>query len=232
VLGGGPAPVSAWKSVGDEIALAAEMWNHAGEMGPEIARKHLPRPDLSAQDLTDLRVFFHSLREQRSREPQFSPAAGETGHDLYQAKGCAGCHVGKLALENRQARGTMDDLAAGMWNHAGEMGKSPVTLSYQEMRRLVGYLWSVQFFEDRGNPARGKQVFAKKNCVVCHNDPSSGAPSLTGRNVPMVPFAMVDALWKHGPTMRSKMEQKKLAWPRFAGTEMADLTAYFSSAPK
>lgn len=226
------APVAAWKSVGDEIALAAQMWNHAPQMMSEFSRKGVPRPQLTAQDMTDLRVYLQSLPGLRGQQPEFSPASAETGRDLYQAKGCAGCHTGKLALENRPARASLSELAAAMWDHAGQMGKNPVPLSYQEMRRIVGYLWSVQFFEGRGNPARGKQVFVRKNCAVCHNDPSTGAPNLAGRGGPAYPFAMMEALWKHGPAMRSLMEQKKLPWPHFAGTEMADLTAYFGVAAR
>jgi mono/diheme cytochrome c family protein len=230
--GSAAPPVSAWKAVGDPIALAAEMWNHAPQMLPEFARKGIPHPQITAQDLTDLRVYLQSLPQQRGREPQFSPASEGTGRDLYQAKGCAACHQGNLAPENRPARGIPSDLAAAMWNHAGQMSKNPVRLDYQEMRRLVGYLWSVQYFEERGNPGRGKQVFTKKNCAVCHNDPASGAPSLVGRTTPLYPFAMVDALWKHGPAMRSRIEEKKLPWPRFSGTEMADLTAFFSAGAR
>ena len=48
------------------------------------------------------------------------------------------------------------------------------------MRELVSYLWADQFFEDQGSPAAGERVFAAKRCAVCHNDPSSGAPKLTG----------------------------------------------------
>jgi hypothetical protein len=67
---------------------------------------------------------------------------------------------------------------------------------------------------------------------VCHNDPSSGAPNLAGRSTPLYAFGMVDALWKHGPAMRNQMQGKMLPWPRFSGTEMADLTAYFSTGAR
>jgi hypothetical protein len=46
----------------------------------------------------------------------------------------------------------------------------------------------------------------------------------------MTSFDLVAALWKHGPAMLDRMRQQKLAWPQFAGTEMADLTAYLHGA--
>ncbi|MBI4876033.1 MAG: hypothetical protein HY822_15460 [Acidobacteria bacterium] len=36
---------------------------------------------------------------------------------------------------------------------------------------------------------------------------------------------MVAALWEHGPAMADRMKSKNIPWPRFSGTEMADLTA-------
>ena len=42
----------------------------------------------------------------------------------------------------------------------------------------------------------------------------------------MTSFGLVAALWKHGPEMMKRMQRQKIAWPHFAGSEMADLTAY------
>ena len=46
------------------------------------------------------------------------------------------------------------------------------------MRRILGYVWERQYFEGNGDAQRGKKVFADKSCALCHNQPSSGAPSL------------------------------------------------------
>jgi hypothetical protein len=40
---------------------------------------------------------------------------------------------------------------------------------------------------------------------------------------------MVAALWKHGPRMLERIEQKNLPWPRFTSVEMSDLVAYLNS---
>jgi mono/diheme cytochrome c family protein len=145
---------------------------------------------------------------------------------LFALKGCAGCHRGWLALEARPTRFSLTDFAAAMWNHPFRTLRNPAPLSYEEMRRLVGYLVSAQFFEERGDPEQGKKVFAKKHCGACHDDPSSGAPGRPAMAGKTTSFGMVVALWKHGPVMLSRMRLKKLSWPRFSGSEMADLAAY------
>jgi mono/diheme cytochrome c family protein len=165
-------------------------------------------------------------RTQKSgRAGAFSPSSAEPGAELFALKGCAACHRGALALEARPTRYSLTDFAAAMWNHSFRIPENP-QLSYEEMRRLVGYLVSMQFFEERGNLEQGKKVFAKKRCGTCHDDPSSGAPGRPAMAGRITSFGMVAALWKHGPVMLSRMRLKKIFWPRFNGSEMADLAAY------
>ena len=221
----GIQPVSAWKSLADPIALAQQMWNHAGEMRPALDRTGIPYPRFSAQEMADLLAYLRNTQGP-GRAGDFSPGPAESGAELFASKGCAGCHKGTLTLQDRFTRYSLTDFAAAMWNHPTRAAPDPVTISYEEMRRLVGYLVATQFFEERGNLEQGKKVFAKKRCDACHDDPSSGAPgrpSMAGR---MSSFEMVAALSKHGPVMAGRMRQKKIPWPRFSGSEMADLAAY------
>jgi len=224
-LGAGIQPVAAWKSLADPIALAQQMWNHAREMMPALDRREIPYPRFSAQELTDLLVYLRST-QMPGRAGAFSPSSAGSGEVLFALKGCAGCHRGWLALEARPTRFSLTDFAAAMWNHPFRTLRNPAPLSYEEMRRLVGYLVSAQFFEERGDPEQGKKVFAKKHCGACHDDPSSGAPGRPAMAGKTTSFGMVVALWKHGPVMLSRMRLKKLSWPRFSGSEMADLAAY------
>jgi mono/diheme cytochrome c family protein len=113
-----------------------------------------------------------------------------------------------------------------MWNHPSRASQNPAPLTYEEMRRLVGYLVSTQFYEERGDLRQGKKVFAGKRCGVCHDDPSSDAPARAAMAGRMTSFDMVAALWKHGPVMLDRMRLQKISWPRFTGSEMADLAAY------
>jgi mono/diheme cytochrome c family protein len=221
----GIQPVSAWKSLADPIALAQQMWNHSWEMKPVLDRMKIPYPRFSAQELTDLLVYLRSTQGP-GHAGDFSPGSVESGEELFVVKGCAGCHKKALTLEARPTRYSLTDFAAAMWNHPLRALHSPAPLSYEEMRRLVGYLVSTQFFEERGDLEQGKKVFARKRCGACHDDPSSGAPGRSAMAGRMTSFEMVAALWKHGPAMLNRMRLKKIPWPRFSGSEMADLTAY------
>ena len=39
---------------------------------------------------------------------------------------------------------------------------------------------------------------------------------------------MISVLWRHGPRMLDQMKTKGIEWPRFDGTQMADLIAYLN----
>ncbi len=225
VLREGIQPVAAWRSLADPIALAQQMWNHSREMRPALDRTEIPYPRFSAQELTDLLAYLRSAQGP-GQAGDFSTGPVESGENLFVLKGCAGCHRGALTLEARPTRYSLTDFAAAMWNHPFRAPNNPGPLSYEEMRRLVGYLISTQFFEERGNVEQGRKVFSRKHCGVCHDDPSSGAPgraSMAGR---ITSFGMVAALWRHGPVMLNRMRLKRISWPRFSGSEMADLAAY------
>jgi mono/diheme cytochrome c family protein len=221
----GIQPVSAWKSLADPIALAQQMWNHSGEMKPALDRKGIPDPHFSAQEMSDLLVYLRNTQGP-GHAGGFSPGSAEPGEQLFVSKGCAGCHKGTLTLQDRFTRYSLTDFAAAMWNHPARTTPNPAPISYEEMRRLVGYLVSTQFFEERGNLEQGRKVFAGKHCDACHDDPSSGAPSRSSMAGRMSSFEMVAALSKHGPAMADRMRLKKISWPRFSGDEMANLAAY------
>jgi cytochrome c len=221
----GIRPVADWDSLADPIALAQQMWNHSRDMRGALDGSAISYPRLSTQELADL---LADLRRtvQRGQAGEFSPAPAESGRKLFEAKGCAECHRGSLALESRATRYSLTDFAAAMWNHPFRTMPNPGQLTYGEMRDLVGYLVSMQFFEERGNPDRGGRVFARKRCALCHDNPSTGAPARSTLAGTMTSFGMVAALWKHGPAMLDRMRREKIAWPHFDGSDMADVTAY------
>jgi len=52
--------VNQWAGLSDPIALLDAMWNHRAEMLAGTASKGAPLPQLSAQDLTDMRVYLRN----------------------------------------------------------------------------------------------------------------------------------------------------------------------------
>ena len=226
---GGAPPVSRWESLADPVVLAQQMWNHGARMKQAMSEKKFAWMQLTAQELTDLLVYLQNLPETRNVDQTFRFPAGDQGAELFQSKGCAGCHTGRMALETLLKNQTITQIAVDMWNHQPNMKQPPPELSADEMRQILAYVWARQYFRGEGNVDRGKRVFTAKNCAVCHNDPSSGAPKLGGRKDSYSDITMVAALWEHGPRMLEEMNRRKLPWPRFTGQQMSDLIAYLNN---
>jgi len=233
-------PVSQWESIGQPIEVVNAMWNHAATMRQEFSSRKLRWPELTSQDLTDILVYLRGLPAARNAVARVEISSGANGRALFESKGCAACHTGKNALppsvtlasgfKGTTLKGeTLTDIAVAMWNHEPKMPAAPAPLSVDEMREIVSYLWAAQFFEDAGNAAAGARVFTAKRCAACHDNPSSGAPKLTERQRSFSAATMVSALWHHGPAMLDQMKTKGIAWPRFDGSEMANLIAFLNA---
>jgi mono/diheme cytochrome c family protein len=213
-----------WETLADPIELGRAMWNHAPAMRAEMEKKGGKLPTLTAAEMNDLLVYLRALPQARDNRPVFQPASAETGEMLFQVKGCAGCHTGARTLEKRVAFRTVSDFSAAMWNHAGLMKQSG-ELNPEEMKRLVGYVWSLQFAAGSGDAARGAKVFAAKSCVTCHT--SGPGPKIVGA-VPDA-YTLIGSLTQHAPGMIEKMNASKKAWPSIKDTEMEDLLAYLKT---
>lgn len=224
IAGGGPAVVK-WGSLADPLLLVEQMWNHGPAMRAAYAQRKFAWTAISGQELTDILVYLQNLPETRALPHHFEIPASDGGEQIFQSKGCAGCHSGAMALERLLKNQTLTDIAAAMWHHQPDMKQPPVTLSPGDMQQLIAYVWARQYFTGSGDAERGKKVFAEKNCATCHNDASSGAPKL-GKD--QSDITMVAALWQHGPQMLEMMKAKKIAWPRFTAREMEDLVAFLN----
>lgn len=227
--GGVGPPVEKWESLTAPIILIEHMWNHQTQMHNAMAARGIQWPQISTQELDDMLVYLQNLPQTRKIESFILLPEPGQGEALFRDKGCVECHKGSLALENRLGDDTLTDVAAAMWNHAPQMRQPPPQLTIEEWRQLVSYVWAKQFFATRGDATRGRKVFDGKKCSVCHDNPSSGAPSLSKPLQPYSAITMVSVLWKHGPVMLRMMEQKHIAWPQLMQNEMANLIAYLNS---
>lgn len=225
----GAKPVAQWTSLGHPVALAQAMWNHAANMREAFAQKGVAWPELTGQELSDILVYLRNLPQTRGHSAAFSfePASG--GETVFRAKACAKCHSLQQMWGGGLKDATLTDVAVDMWNHAPRMTAATPTLSEDEMRKIVSYVWALQFFQPQGNAGRGKRVFAAKGCANCHNDASSGAPNLTSLKGSFSDITMITVLWQHGPRMLERMNERKIQWPRFEGGQMKDLIAYLNS---
>ncbi len=223
-------PVVKWESLGQPILLVQQMWNHSATMRDAFSRRGIPWQELTTQDLADILVYLRTLPETRQLATRFAYGSGEGGEALFESKGCIKCHTGRLALENRLHDLTLTDIAVDMWNHAPRMIQPPPSLTEDEMRQLMSFLWMRQFVYPAASESRGKQVFTEKHCADCHASGEHGAPPLPGQARKYSEVTIMSALWRHGPQMLSRMRQASIAWPRFKTPEqLADLIAYLNS---
>jgi len=180
---------------------------------------------------------------------QLLPEDPARGARLFVSKGCVKCHglkgeggktgpdLGKIDLGDTQL-----DLAAKLWNHIPSMivgmERARVikpNLTGEELTEISAYLYFLKFFDEPGNPTRGKYVFNEKGCNLCH--PLSGKgkerePGLDQFPQNISPIFLSQAIWNHGPVMIASMVKLGMKWPLFEGTEMMDLLEYIKTNAK
>ena len=226
----GAPPVARWESLADPILLVQQMWNHSFRMRQAFQRHKLEWLSLTTGELDDILGYLRTLPETAHLAGRFSNTAGEGGEQIFHSKGCANCHIGKLALEDRLHNMTLTDIAVDMWNHAPRMAQQPPMLTAEEMRQLLSFLWMRQFVYPGGDIAAGKRVFEQRRCAECHMSGRNGAPPLPGQARKYSEVTIIAALWHHGPQMLRRMGQAGIEWPQFANAqEVADMIAYLNS---
>ena len=178
------------------------------------------------------------------------PGAPTAGARLFVEKRCIVCHgmgdrqpkigpdLGRIHL-----RGSVLDLAGSFWNHAPVMHEkmrdlkvSRPVLSSSEMADLVAFLTAYRYYlTELGSPAdpqRGREVFLRKRCTVCHgarDDWSKPGPSLEAYSRRFSAIFLAESMWNHGAEMATLMRRYGIAWPKFEGREMGDLLAYLQT---
>jgi len=180
---------------------------------------------------------------------QLLPEDPAKGARLFVSKGCVKCHAlkgegGKIGPDfGRIDLGdTQLDLAGKMWNHIPTMimGMERVrmikpSLTGTEFTDLSAYLYFIKFFDEPGNPTRGRYLFNEKGCNLCHPLSGKGKGGESGldqfpQNIS--PIFLSQAIWNHGPDMIAQMVKLGIKWPEFKETEMMDLLEYVKTNAK
>lgn len=179
-------------------------------------------------------------------QPVFTPSQDPlAGARVFGTKGCSKCHSvngvgGKIGPDlARIARPrTFYDLAADMWNHLQrmtarmqELGIARPRLDARETADLVGFLFTLNYFDAPGNPEAGRKLFTEKRCVICHTYGGVGGvvgPTLDHLSQFRSPIYVASAMWNHGPQMAERMKERGIERPAFTGNDLRDLIAYLA----
>jgi mono/diheme cytochrome c family protein len=228
--------LSRWGMYTNPIVWAQMMWNHTPQMEQEMKKKGLSRVEFKGNEMIDLIANIRSVNP-KAEKAYLSPGDPQSGEKLFTQKGCIQCHApsGRLDLSKKKDfPRTLGQLAGVMWNHSHEMwkgmeekGLQRPTLSPEEMADLVAYLFSTRYFDEPGDPERGKALFVKKQCSLCHAKGAkmSDLANLKGK---ISPILMAQAMWNHGPEMLERMRKAKVSWQKIDGKEMVDLMEYLN----
>ena len=195
-------------------------------------------------------LLFLGLPRVVVAQPLFSPTQDPlAGSRVFGSKGCVKCHSvngvgGKVGpdLAKIPRPRSFYDLAAAMWNHLPRMvermrqlGIVRPRLDSQETADLVGFLFTLNYFDSPGNIEVGRRLFVEKKCVVCHQ--VDGIGGVVGPNLDFLrqfgsPIVIAAELWNHGPAMAEAMRARGIERPTFKDAELRDLIAYLKSASR
>ncbi len=169
------------------------------------------------------------------------------GSRVFGTRGCVKCHavngVGGTVgpdLGRISDRHSFFDLAASLWNHlprmAGRMRQLGIVrprLDEKETGDLIAFLYTLNYFDPKGDARAGERLFTDKQCIVCHQVGSSGGvvgPALDFVGQYGSPIFVAAALWNHGPAMSEAMRERGIDRPTFKGAEILDLIEYLKTA--
>lgn len=121
------------------------MWSHVTAMWQAMDRAGIKRPQLTAQQATDLYAFFAG-----GFNPD-KPGDPARGRQIYQGKLCASCHdaveTGAPRLAGRPGGFSSFSMVSSLWMHGGGMLSRMVAknlqwqqLSTEEVGNLIAYL--------------------------------------------------------------------------------------------
>jgi cytochrome c2 len=175
------------------------------------------------------------------------------GARVFEAEGCIQCHalngvgagigpdLGRIAdrgFTPASFTGLMWNHAPAMWNAMRQRNIQPAGLDEDAAADLFAFFYSMRFFEEEGDAARGKRVFTSRQCSTCHGIDKPVRPDakpVSQWTSTSDPLDLVEAMWNHAPMMRNALARTAAArrpailgqeWPKLSSQEFADLLVY------
>ncbi len=238
----GPA-LPYWRAHTSPIRLAQAMWNHATEMQSQMAPSGMPWVKLGKSDMADIVAYVRRVNKIAVGKP-FLVGDQLRGRGVFIAKGCADCHgvrrgekkAGPSLEEMNGSARRVGELGAVMWDHfptmnalLGDASSGRLGLNLPEMSDLFAYLFSVGYFDETGDPTKGRAVFVSKKCSTCHEERASAETQVHRLPGRMSLITLAAALWDHGPQMMAATQEAGLDWPELTSDQIVDLAAYLGT---
>lgn len=232
------------KFFGNFYDLGSRLWNHAPQMIVQSGALEKKWAMLTSAELDQLISYLFYLRYLGE------PGNVSQGKKLIESKGCLSCHrigqdgaPGGIALDQLQEYASPLYIAQVIWNHGPAMEAQMMTMAVErptfndaDITHISAYLRAFtrtrstrRQYMSPGNPQVGAQLFQSQGCAYCHaiadDVPSRGA-RLSEMNLHRSVTAIAGTMWNHGNIMRDAMQEERIEWPTFEGSQMADLIAY------
>ena len=209
-----------------------------------MAARGVEVPPLTSEEISDLYVYFYSLR-------YFDPP-GDAGRGkaVFAGKNCHRCHS-LIAHESAgpgppvpewPAIGNLVLWIQHMWNHGSQMaaefkrqGIGWPKFTVREMADLMVYVQNLPGLPPRaatlrlGNPTAGEQVFDAHGCIRCHGlgEDSAGKTDLLSFSRELRTMAgLAVAMWNHQPVMAERAQSLSLEMKPFQGQDMEHVVSY------
>jgi mono/diheme cytochrome c family protein len=171
------------------------------------------------------------------------------GQEIFIKKGCIQCHSirgegGNIGpdLGRKVFNLSLIQIAGEIWNHCSIMSQKMEELKIpwpkfegNEMAELIAFLYYLNYFDEPGDAAAGKDIFSDKGCIKCHSIGGEGGkvgPSLDQLSQYASPVFIVQSMWNHCKEMVSRMRERGIEVPAFRNHEVVDLFAYIRTAGK
>jgi len=224
--------------------LAGMFWNHTPRMIETVRDRGLDWPQFTEDELANLisYIYYVKLFDE--------PGDPDLGERWFQEKHCRECH--SVGGNGGRIGGTLDDyaryrapiaLAQGMWNDGPTMqaaqarqGVALPTFLGREIADIQAFIRRESSLQPREielltppDPNRGQRLFAAKACARCHGPAGRGTvfgPDLRTATQRLRVSEIAGTLWNHSSRMMSAMQARGVAFPQFAGAEMADVIAF------
>jgi mono/diheme cytochrome c family protein len=201
------------------VVLVYQLWNHASSMKRAFARDKIEWKTLTGRDPMDLTAYVQSIQK-LAPTSEFSLPAPETGKPLFDAN-CGLCHRDTMSLAMKLRNKTWMDIGAGIWNHPQKMPTVRM-VSPDDMRKLLAYVWQLQYDGPPGSRVLGQKAFVDKGRIECHR-------AGVNKGKPVTAFSIVSAAWGPARTAHRRMLEKGAPWTTLSPAEVANLVAYLNS---